>query len=263
MAIDFEELNGSGKVTWAGGTATATRIFNVVWDDAFDFVDEVLGGYGIGGAYNGPGQYPYLPYLWATEADMEGFGVPDEGLRALGRVIKYTHAKITIKYEPQLFQDDDDPQTVEEESLTISTEMMTLPSGSYEYTGDGVVVADSAMPGMLMTTMQYNVSRTHVSSLEAAVISGLIGRVNDNTWRGWAAGLVLFPGVSANRKTTTDGREEWNIDYSFLIRTTDWNHIYRPTAAGGDRTTKFQAIRTVTGHHPVYDPGDFTNLIPA
>lgn len=262
MAIDFEELNGSGKVSWAGGTATATRIFNVEWDDAFDFVDEVLGGYGIGGNYNGPGQYPYLPYLWATEAELEGIGAPDEAVRSLGRVIEYPQAKITIKYEPQLFQDDDDPQTVEEESVSIATEMMTLPSGSYEYV-DGTVVADSAMPGMLMTTMQYTVSRAHVTTLQAGTISGLIGRVNDGGWRDYGAGLVLFPGVSANRKTTTDGKEDWQIDYSFLVRPTNWNHIYRPIAAGGDRTTKFELIRTVDGHHNVYDAGDFTDLIPA
>ena len=257
MAIDFEEANGSGKVSWAGGTATATRIFNVEWDDAFDFVDEVLGGYGIGGNYNGPGQYPYLPYLWATEAELEGFGIPDEAVRALGRVIEYTHAKITIKYTPQLFEDDDDPQTVEEESLSVATEMMTLPSGSYEYTSDSVIVADTAMPGMLMTTMQYTVSRPHVSTLETAVISGLVGEVNNATWRGSAAGLVLFIGVSANRKTTTEGRAEWAIDYNFLIRPTNWNHIYR------DSTGIFEVIRTRTGHDPIYDAGDFTDLMPA
>ena len=260
MAVTYEEQVGSCKVSFSGGSVSGTRIFKVAWSDVWDFAKELKGGYrDVDGDYIEPARHPYLDYLYCLDVDVDPIitdGIT-ETTNATGLYIVYEWAKVTAKYGILLNVADEDPETIEEESLSVAAEMLTLPSDEYEWTGDSVAIKGDVLPGKISTTTQFSVTKYHVASLPDSTVSGLVGKVNNATWRGYGAGLALFAGAEARRSITTEGTEDWELTYSFLIKAQSWNNVYR------DSTGAFAAVRTRTGHDPIYESGDFTDLVPA
>ncbi len=256
MAIAYEEQVGSCSARFADGGGSATRVFKVAWGDAFDFANELYGRYQTwpGGEYHAPKRFPYRNYLYCNDVAIEGLGKQSELSNADGTYISYVWAKITAQYAPMTDVDPENPEVVEEESMAVSAEMLTLPEGSYEFTADSAVVPDSAMPGRIETTTSFSVTRFHISALPDATVSGMVGKVNNAGWRGYTAGHVLFAGADARRSITTDGAQDWQLTYNFLIKDHSWNNIYRKS------TGTIVAVRTVNGHDPIYIPGTFTDL---
>ena len=258
MPVTYQERNGSCKTTFALGGASAERIFTVAWSDAFDFAKELYGRYTIfpSGEYQEPARFPYVGHLYCSEVSVDGFGVPGESSNADGIYITYAKARVVAKYTPLLREPDADPETVEEESVAVAVEMVTLPGEEYEWVDGSVAIKGDVLPGKVETTTQFSVTRYNVSSLPDATIAGLVGTVNNATWRGYTAGYALFAGADARRSITTDGAEDWEITYNFLIKSHSWNHVYRDGAAHGH----YEAVQTKGGNDPIYNDGNFSNL---
>ena len=61
-------------------------------------------------------------------------------------------------------------------------------------------------------------------------------------------------GAEASRTITTDGAEDWEVTYNFLTKSHSWNQVYR------DSTGDYAAVRTRTGHDPIYETDTFNSL---
>jgi len=257
ITVAYEEEVGSCSVNFvAGGNNTATRIFKVAWADVFTFVKEIYGRYTSWpeGVWETPAQFPYVDHLYCTNISVVGFGLPGESINAEGTYITYAWARVTVTYGELKYTPDEDPETVEEESISVAAEMLTLPELQYEWSGDGVAIKGDVLPGKVATTTHFAITRYHVSSLPDSTISSLVGTVNNATFRGYTQDYVLFAGADARRSITVDGAEDWELTYNFLVKNHSWNHVYR------DKNGTFEAVRTKTGHDAIYEEGDFTTL---
>ncbi len=256
ISVSYEEQNGSCSASFVQGGASGTRVFTVDWADAFTFKSELLGGWANFpiGVYVQPNRFPYADYLYCNDVRIEGLGVPGEANNDQGLYITYAKAKVTASYGPIQNINPDDPEIVEEESITVSAEMMTMSDGFFKYVG-GDPLPDSASPGKIETTTGFSITRYHVSSLPDATISGITGTVNNGTWRGYSAGYVLFAGADARRSITAQGAEDWEITYNFLIKDEHtWNQVLQKT------TGNYVAVETAVGANPIYTSSNFSNL---
>jgi len=254
--IPYEELVGSCSFSFAKGGSSATRIFKVAWSDAVAFATWLRGSYKIWppGEFEPPNSFPYAPFLQCESVRVEGLGVPGESFNADGPYITYEYAKITAQYGHVLNVSPDNPEIVEEENISVATEMLTLPDTEYEWTSDGTPIKGDVMPGKITSTTHFSITRYHVASLPDLTVSSLTGKVNDAEWRGYDPEHVVFAGAEARRSTTVDGAEDWELTYHFLIKRHSWNHAYR------DKIGAAEAVRTKNGHDPIYESGDFTTL---
>ena len=256
MPIAYEELVGSCSAQFASGGVSDTRIFKVAWSDAFDFAGELYGRYSTWpeGGYVLPARFPYRLHLYCDEVNIEGIGITDESSNADGTYTTYLWAKVTARYSPMTGVDPEDPEVVEEESISVAADIGTAEDGAWEYTADNVIASNSAMPAITEPTMLFTVTRFHVSALPESIIAATAGAVNNATWRGFSAGYVLFIGADARRSITTDGAEDWEVAYFFKTKTHNWNHVYR------SEDGHYEAVRTKVGHDPMYATATFTDL---
>ena len=96
MAIDRKELEGSGKLTFdEKGGLVGERIFEVAWDDADDFLDELRGALGAVISTRPATFSATRDYLYCVHAELEGTG------KTLGTAdeIAYSVARVTARYE--------------------------------------------------------------------------------------------------------------------------------------------------------------------
>ena len=257
MAISYEEPYGSCTANIAKGGSSGTRIFTVDWADAFDFATELYGRYRTwpSGEYHRPARFPYIHHLYCTNVKIDGVGVASESSDEFGTYITYDKAKLTVQYAASELVDEDDPEIVEEESISVTAEMSSTEEGAWEWL-DGTVAPDSALPGIIASVMQFSVTRFHVSSLPDSTIANLVGKLNNATWRGYSTGYVLFMGAEARRSITVDGAEDWEIIYIFNIKPHHWNHVYRSQ----DTHEHYEAVQVKDGTDTMYQLGAFGGL---
>lgn len=82
-------------------------------------------------------------------------------------------------------------------------------------TDDGVEGVDIVVPGWKETITRFLSNATVTAGGFKSTIYGLTGKVNDDTFLGFAAGEVLFLGVDASQR---DSDGVWEITYEFEAR---------------------------------------------
>ncbi len=258
MAISYEEQVGSCTANIAKGGSSATRIFTVAWLDAFPFATELYGRYisWPDGEYHRPARFPYIHHLYCTNVKIDGVGIASESSDEFGTYITYDKAKLTVQYATSELVDDDDPEIVEEESVSVSHEVSTTEEGAWEWTVDSVPSPNSALPGIVASVMQFSVTRYHVSSLPDYTIAGLCGKLNNAEWRTYEIGRVLFMGAEGRRSITVDGAEDWEMTYIFNVKPHHWNHAYRSQ----DTHEHYEAVQVKDGTDTLYQLGAFSGL---
>ena len=85
--------------------------------------------------------------------------------------------------------------------------------GAIGFDGENVQGVDIIEPSFRYSQTEYRNNST-VDDAYMKNISDLTGTVNNATFRGWAAGEVLFVGATANRRPDTI----WEITYNFQAR---------------------------------------------
>lgn len=146
--------------------------------------------------------------------------------------------------------------------------------GAINVTGDG---ADMSVDGVDIVTPVYNFNETHyiayddVDDAYKQALFGLTGKVNSGTFRGFAAGEVLFLGASG---TVRGDDEDWEISFKFSaqqnktnitigeitgIEKKGWQYIwarYEKKENNDAIVSSPVAVYVET----VYDSGDFDDL---
>jgi len=105
----------------------------------------------------------------------------------------------------------------------ITQSLATVSTGvppTHDTTPDfarAINVTDGAVEGVDITVPVYSFTETHylpesaVTGAYKATVFRLTGRVNGATWRGFAAGEVLFLGVEGSRR----GGGDWELSFKF------------------------------------------------
>ena len=139
-----------------------------------------------------------------------------------------------------------------------------------------VGISGDSVEGVDITVPVYNFSETHY--LPAASISGaykatlfnLTGKVNGGSFKGFAAGEVLFLGASGSQR----GNEDWEISYKFAaspnktslsvgsvtgIAKGGWQHLWVLYSSAVDQNALIK--RPIAAYvEQVYWPADFSLL---
>ena len=141
--------------------------------------------------------------------------------------------------------------------------------GAIEFDGQNVNGVDVVIP-------QYQWSETHIKSAASIsdsykqTVAGLTGKVNNASFKGFAAGSVLFLGASGTRT----GTEKWSVTYKFAyspnqsnlsvgaitgITKQGWQYLWVlwEDQAGTDQILKATKAVYV---HTIYESGDFSQL---
>ncbi|MBL0920932.1 MAG: hypothetical protein IBJ10_02255 [Phycisphaerales bacterium] len=168
--------------------------------------------------------------------------------------------------------------------ITQSKETMAVhaPAGvtAPDFKGAINVTADS-VEGVDVTIPAYEFSETHylanaaVDSAFRTNVANLTGKVNDATFRGFAAGEVLFRGASGTKRGGPDG-DDWELSFRFSVSRnvtgltigdmTDidkggWEYLWVRYAEEVDDDADAVVKRPIAVFiERVYDEGDFSEL---
>jgi len=137
--------------------------------------------------------------------------------------------------------------------------------------GDSLVVE-----GVDIVVPVYNWSETHylanatVTAAYKQTLFGLTGKVNDDTFKGFAAGEVLFLGASGSQR----GAEDWEVSFRFAasknktgltigaitnIAKAGWEYLWVRYKNSTDKDMPVQ-IPAAVYIEQVYEPADFSGL---
>ena len=137
-------------------------------------------------------------------------------------------------------------------------------------------ISGDSVEGVDITVPVYNFSETHylptayIDGAYKATLFALTGKVNAATFKGFAAGEVLFLGASGSQR----GHDDWEISYKFAaspnmiglsvgsltgITKGGWHHLWVLYSSVVDQYTLIK--RPVAAYvEQVYWPGDFSLL---
>lgn len=143
-------------------------------------------------------------------------------------------------------------------------------------------VTDSGVEGVDIVVPVYNFSETHylpesqVTQNYKLTLFGLTGKVNSGSFRGFAAGEVLFLGATGSKRVAPGGTQDWEVTFRFAaspnatnlkvgditgIAKKGWEYLW---ARYGDRTddeAKALVKRPIAAYvEKVYESGNFAGL---
>lgn len=257
MTITYNELEGSGKLTYRSeGGVVGERVFEVDWSDRLTFADELRGTVGQV-IKTRPATFPGLSWLYCVDVAVEGAG------RVLGdsSVIAYDKAKVTARYEPGEFDENDDRLLVTE-SLEPSVEFLTMPSeGLFWDNAQEEPIAPEEAPGKLRRELDWVYTKHEVLSLPASTLS-LLGYVNAASIKSptlgltFAAETLLYHIKPLIREITTEGVQAWTVTYVFSYNGAGWNKYVR--AGSATPQTMYDGAGNEFKQYPT---GDFRQIV--
>jgi hypothetical protein len=283
MAVSFEELAGSPRITASSQGVTATRVFRVGWADWPSLAQALIGSYKVISGnlqFIPPLAFPGLSNVVLAELNVEPFdpNTPDgtTGAAVATTTNSYSAggARITATYRT-LFDNvtgsrPNLPGVPQGTYLTYSAELgaeyQTIPGRVWNWVTDGnPKVPDDTNPGLLIPTGTCQLTWQRVPLPPWDLIRSVRGKVNDSDFLGSPPGTVMFLGARVSREFQfMDDSGMWRLEYMFsenvkTLSTGDqvgWNYFYNQTAIGGEHWVQ---IEDESGNAP-YESDDFFQL---
>lgn len=270
MTVDFDEIQGSPKFDYGPDGWTAVREGYTAWTDIDTFIAELLaptitaGQTPIQGA---PKSFPTNTNLRVANIHIEPELTSQTGPNAnedFETLISYQRAKWTIRYETQRGSfpnnenealEEGDPVPFLSHRWSAGGEFLTLNNSGLEWSTDSGAVSEDVNAGLLIPTIEHQITWERVVRPPFNGIRATLGKVNEA--RGsFATGTIyketlLFVGAELERQVMSDGKRAWKVAYRFserAVEATDtgsdsiqaivsgavetttiggWNHFYR------------------------------------
>jgi len=297
---NFEELTNSPTFDFAIDRQSSKRMGKIPWSSIPDLLDEL---FPFGSVISA--SHPSFPIMRARSLHVEPFSgnnekpiSPSSSDLALSSVNAYASAKATIDYEyspsfseedPEDPQQNPDPVTLLSHRWSIGGEFLAIPPTGFEWCDGGEVDPEQINVGILIPTIEHQISWPRVQYPPFSTIRSSIGKCN-TTAISFATGTILpetllFLGADLQRDILSTGALAWQVTYRFSERrvkaaddscspagvTGDtavggWNHLYR--ADDGFKTDDpkvgFYRLQGKTGHtgagDKIYQTTEFANL---
>lgn len=284
MPVTFNELVGSPKLNFRTDGASATRIGKIAWGDVPAFINELMPPTVFFGASTSPVLsigFPEMEYLRVSAIRVEPFlATPidnDAEDLTYTSVAEYQDAKVTIDYDTMSAEQDEgddlDPVPLLTHRWQAGGEFLTLPNSNlrwvteqkcapgittvtsafhltHDFTDDTKPVTGDAQAGLLIPTIEHQITWPRVINPPFTAIRNLTGKVNNVLLR-FATGKIppetlLFLGAELKRDIMSNGKRAWELTYHFSERQVDsevkcivagvvvensdiggWNHFWR------------------------------------
>lgn len=227
------EINGSG------GSLTATATFEVEWSDKNDFVNQALG---LPTATSG-WPLPEIPWECPFQEDT---GLLASAFRITPHTVRqsvasddntvaghFEKAHITLTFERPRYDysvateqnqiDVANPVLFCEQSVDSNARVIPVDGFKLEYVGapSGVVPAGPAFFIEIQSTIVLTFP--FVPYIPWNYLESYIGKVNDRTLFGRAAGTLMLEGPSMRQETYSDGTNRTSCVLRLAYNSTGWN----------------------------------------
>jgi len=237
-----------------------TRILLCDWGDRFTLKEALLGGSlrapgGIEVGFTDPETFPDWPELAAVALEIEPIGKVTE----VGSEPDYDFAQLTVRYEPLQWT----PGSSEADRVKAtevrehSIEVMMMPGGSFEWAADAsntdTAVIHQNTPFYMPVTSRI-FTRSDLEDIPDEV-QDEVGKVNDDTFLGAAAGEMLYAGATVERKIGYDGENRYQVRYVFKQKDHSWNELFHPV----DKV--WRGVRRLNGGDELFDEADFDTIL--
>ena len=280
--------------SYQNNAAKASRVFDVGFDDRWDFVREMIGWSEDAFMPDGvtrfikrtlPKAYPVFtkknnkPWLWARHASSIK-GLKADGWVAAKQHGHYNTSRIKIEYESvpySIWRDDEIKNTagIPDEAQLFryivrtfqpSSEYLTFPRGAYKWVDDGVPANRAPVDGSrgrVVSFLEITYTWVEVPGVPLALAS-LIGSVNNELFDGATAETLLLVGATLKPYRSVVGNRVFDIEMKTRLFNPEsgvgHNHFLR---FKGDGAAPFYARITNDGLStgtPVFPKKDFKTL---
>jgi hypothetical protein len=243
MPAAFEEIEPPVFTVNERGEFHGRRVFLIDFLDTAEFFLDLYGGWNVtgGSAFLYPPQH-FPNVIGAVCIGFEAVGWPDDSPQATtlaslaSPVTNYPKAKVTATYgpEPNLANTGgglNSPSIPDGTFLRVSgqtsAEFVTLPGTSLRWVSDNVALGEDANVGVWLGSTEQTWHWMRVPLPPWTSMKLLPGGVNDTTFLGFGAGLVLYTGSGFEREFTINAQTQWSIFHNFKIRSQPWNFAFR------------------------------------
>lgn len=297
---NFEELTNSPTFDFSLESQKSKRVGKIPWSSVPDLLEELFPFGSIVSA-----AHPSYPIMRARSLSVVPFSgdneIPTSPVSSdltLSSVNEYAYAKATINYDytptsgegdPQDPEPNPDPVTLLSHRWSIGGEYLKVPPTGFEWCDEGIVDPEQINVGILIPTIEHQISWPRVQYPPFSTIRSTIGKCN-TTAISFATGVILpetllFLGADLQRDILSTGALAWQVTYRFSERrvkaaddgcspagvTGDttaggWNHLYRSDDGfkTDDPKVGFYRIQGKTGHTgaggKMYETAEFADL---
>lgn len=207
------------------GSSKAKREGKIPWSQTTEFISLVFPPNSGGRA----AAFPNFPFLLASGLHIEPFSGDKSKVTApvpsntdFFSLNEFGDAKVSIDYETPAYNpletQDDDPTTLLSHRWTIGGEFLTLEHKGLRWC-DGGPVDETITAGLLIPTIEHQITWPRVQNPPFSVMRDRIGTVNDNIMTFNTGDIytetLLFLGAELHRDIKTDGSLAWEVTYRF------------------------------------------------
>jgi hypothetical protein len=263
--ITYIELTPDGDIgSYARDSVSLRRVFDVDWADKDAFMRAMLGGTTeIGGKTIRvlPQEYESGSAYVATTASFRGLGPPTK----VNNRLAFAQARITINYGliesrytwGESEEEDEPDEAWGDERVESHVEFLQIPGYKLKFTSDNKQLEEpSALPYSLGTLV---LTRYNVSSVKESTYRAKKGHINSASYRGYAAGTLMFMGWNAARTINVyDQRPKYTVTVMLGIKETGWKNVLRWDKSGS--TPQYEEVKTVGGA-PLFNETSFSGII--
>lgn len=244
VTVSYAEVSGSPThETWGdGGSFEAERILRCAWSERHKLAIQLKGT--IGGVVVAPTGYPSLSFAIVRDVKIRPEG---ERVTSTSGLNTYEYALLSVQYAThsptarggQSVTYDDGNGVVVEETFDPSAEFMTIGVSGLNWSTPATAAGalqEVEAPSRMLRTLDISITRYRTAQPDPDENS-YMGCVNSEiitsiaTGQQFAAGTLLFLGVTMSVSYDENGDTNWTTVHRFTYKPTGWNLFPRPQYA--------------------------------